>query len=89
MNLRILILSLISIVTYAAQAQTKLFISAGTNFNTNISPKSIYFLGQGYANFDPSQSKKWCRYSEADILVENRMGGIAYLVTGLMIHQGG
>lgn len=89
MNSRILLLSLIVVVTYEAQAQTKLFISAGTNFNTNISPKSIYFLGQGYANFDPSQSKKWFRYSEADILLENRIGGMAYLVTGLMLHQGG
>lgn len=89
MKTRILLLSLLAIVIHSARAQTKLFISAGTNFNTNISPKSLYFLGQGYANFDPSQSKKWFRYTEADILLENRIGGIAYLVTGFMLHQGG
>lgn len=89
MKTRILLLSLIAIVIQSALAQSKLFISAGTNFNTNIAPKSIYYLGQGYVNFDPSQSKKWFRYSEADILLENRIGGIAYLVTGLMFHQGG
>ncbi len=89
MKSRILIFSLLAIVSHTVQAQTKLFISAGTNFNTTIAPKSIYFLGQGYANFDPSQSKKWFRYTEADILWENRIGGMAYMVTGLMLHQGG
>ncbi len=73
-------------------AQTKVYVSVGTNFNTGIYIDGFYAAGKGNYNFSTDGryvSHDLTRYLTADILFERRINKTIYGVSGIMLGQAG
>jgi len=80
------------IVPLACYSQTRIYLSAGTNYNTDYFQEDIFVIGKGgqiYLTDGTYQSKKFRSYFVSDLLVEKRIVSGLYGLTGLSFFQTG
>jgi hypothetical protein len=86
------LLLLLLVLAVPARAQMRIFLSAGTNFQSGLYIDGFYQMGKGnyvYTRDGKYSNHHFGKYFNADILAEVRVNKLIYGVTGIMASQVG